>query len=336
MPEKAIETQAAKSRVSFYNTGGIARNSLAPVVAAGEYVQQRMTTSGAAYVHLDSDDTAGTDATTSMTMQGGVASAAIPAPVAEGAAVRQSMTLNGEARVTGEFVGINDTAAPTDVAMVGALVSAAAPAPTAGDIASLSVNAANELRVVSESVEGTVDSAAPARRMVIAGRAETTIGTAVADGDVVDLNVDEYGRIRDADHDYGSNSKLVTDIAPAIASTILGASETLNDPDDLSTAYNISGYGYVGYRITATGVEGAGLTVRIRLSDDNTSFGCAPLEDSSTTGIAITGANAVISTNDTFIIWTKCIRGAVYASLQWFAGGSPAATVLTVVAMIGR
>jgi hypothetical protein len=127
-----------------------------------------------------------------------------------------SVDLNSQLRTRVDTAqAAHDAAAPADVVMSGAVANATADTPDEGDASRLSVNLASELRTRTDSTQAAVDAAAPSERSVVGYVAETTVPTAVADGDAVDLDVDEYGDQRLAGYDRGSNSLMVTEQSPA-------------------------------------------------------------------------------------------------------------------------
>ncbi len=66
-----------------------------------------------------------------------------------------------------------------------------------------------------ENAVGTHDADVATQLLSIGTKAETTVPAAVADGDDVQLNADEYGRLRSAEFDPATGTAQVTDSAPA-------------------------------------------------------------------------------------------------------------------------
>ena len=68
---------------------------------------------------------------------------------------------------------------------------------------------------IIDNIVGTHDAIAPAGIAMVGGVAETTVPAAVADGDAVRLNMDEYGRLRLVELDPALSAAQVSDVAPA-------------------------------------------------------------------------------------------------------------------------
>ncbi len=66
-----------------------------------------------------------------------------------------------------------------------------------------------------DNTVGTHDADVATQHITIGTKAETTVPAAVADGDDVQLNADEYGRLRSAEFDPATGTAQVTDSAPA-------------------------------------------------------------------------------------------------------------------------
>ncbi len=66
-----------------------------------------------------------------------------------------------------------------------------------------------------DNTVGTHDLDVATQHLNVGTKAETTVPAAVADGDDVQLNSDEYGRLRSAEFDSATGTAQVTDAAPA-------------------------------------------------------------------------------------------------------------------------
>jgi len=122
---------------------------------------------------------------------------------------------------------------------------------------------------------GIVDNPAPDRRFVIGGVAETTFPAAVADGDVVNHLLDEYGRQWLKGYDPGSGSLLITDIAP-IQSAVVEITFTQLTAAGSTVAVNIQERNCFLFQIVVAAID-TSVTVRVEGSNDNTSW--ANLDD---------------------------------------------------------
>jgi len=66
-----------------------------------------------------------------------------------------------------------------------------------------------------DNTVGTHDADVATQHITIGTKAETTVPAAVSDGDDVQLNADEYGRLRSAEFDPATGTAQVTDASPA-------------------------------------------------------------------------------------------------------------------------
>jgi hypothetical protein len=167
--------------------------------------------------------------------------------------------------------------------------------------------------------------------------AESTVPTAVADGDVVRPWFEEYGRPVIFGADLSSGAIAITPVSATPRSTFETADETLTDVGDQTTSKNVSEYPYISFQIVFASYESPAV-FRILGSVDDTNFGALPLEDNDTTGstdnLSVTGADATISAAGTYIITTKALA-IKYVRLEWSDGGSPPAAAATVNMIAG-
>ena len=109
------------------------------------------------------------------------------------------------------------TANATEAALVILAAIEASSAASAVDLAALEIINTDIRTAVQiiDNIVGTHDAAAPTGLAMMGGVAETTVPAAVADGDAVRANMDEYGRARSAEFDPSLSAASVTDVAPA-------------------------------------------------------------------------------------------------------------------------
>lgn len=176
-----------------------------------------------------------------------------------------------DAEVTLDSEGIPDAAAPSHALQVGAVANAAADTPDEGDMGALSMNLASELRTRTDSVQAAVDAAAPSERVGVGFYAETTVPTAVADGDLVDLDVNEYGNQRLAGYDRASNSILVTDTAPAKTQKLGPLTFTQLTAAGSTAATNVANYSNYTWQVVVASIN-TSVTVRAEGSLDNSNW----------------------------------------------------------------
>ncbi len=167
---------------------------------------------------------------------------------------------------------------------------------------------------------GTIDSAAPSVRTNIAHVAETTVPTAVADGDVVDLNVDEYGRQRAASYNYSLGSNDVNEVAPALLLTSEAIDLNAATATGAGTEVDATNYNKMTYHIIVSSID-TDVTVKIQSSLDGTNYA-----DISTNTIIANGTTEVV------------IEGRKYKYLRanWTAETGGTAAVVTVRHIFGN
>ena len=109
------------------------------------------------------------------------------------------------------------TANATEAALVILAAIEASSAASAVDLAALEIINTDIRTAVQiiDNIVGTHDAAAPTGLAMMGGVAETTVPAAVADGDAVRANMDEYGRARSAEFDPSLSAASVTDVSPA-------------------------------------------------------------------------------------------------------------------------
>jgi hypothetical protein len=161
----------------------------------------------------------------------------------------------------------------------------------------LSVNTSGEQRVTLDSAEGTHDSAAPARMVMVGQYAESTVPTAVADGDAVRPNYDTLGRQRIAGFDQPANVIAVEEQSPALAQksgphtmTQLTAAATQTE------AVNIRNYKHISAAVTTANVAAAGDAVHVQgqASHDGTNYFSLAPKDNTVANVTISGADVQI------------------------------------------
>lgn len=144
------------------------------------------------------------------------------------------------------------------------------------------------LALVSTST-GVADSPMPVRRMAVAVRAETTFPAAVdADGDMVDLLADEYGRLWLKAYDSSTDSFAVTDTAPALMATEEVTFTTMTAPG-VTTSVEVSNYHHFTFQITIAAINTT-VTMRMEGSLDNAAF--FNMDDN--------GVDYTVAANDTY------------------------------------
>jgi hypothetical protein len=94
-----------------------------------------------------------------------------------------------------------------------------------------------------DNTVGTHDSDIATMHLNVGTKAETTVPAAVADGDDVQLNADEYGRLRSAEFDPATGTAQVTDTAPAqMAVLIEDGWAALTAAGDLTSQRDVRDY----------------------------------------------------------------------------------------------
>jgi len=171
-----------------------------------------------------------------------------------------------------------------------------------------------------DNTSGTHDSAAPSKVVMQGQYAETAVPAAVADGDAVRANYNEYGQARDASYNYSQNSNNVVNIAPELSQTI----EYIDSPllnavtaTGASADVNVSGYNKMTFHIIASSVTTGG-TVVIQSSLDGTNY-----VDVDTTTVSADGTTEVVIENRKY----KYVRANITARTDG---------TYTVLAIIGR
>jgi hypothetical protein len=260
-----------------------------------------------AEVTLDSEGIPDAAAPSHALQVGAVANASAPTPD-EGDMGALSVDLNSQLRTRVDTAqAAHDAAAPADVVMAGAVANATADTPDEGDASRLSVTLNSELRTRLDLAQGVVDSAVPAQRVVTAAKAETTVPTAVADGDVVDLDVDEYGRQRAAGYDNGSDAIKVLEQSPAKTAKFGPQSFTQLTAAGSTAATNAENYSNVTLVAVVASLEAAQYCeLSLEGSMDDSSYGNLSADDKDTR----------ITANGTYIfrasnVAVKYVRGTM-------------------------
>jgi len=120
----------------------------------------------------------------------------------------------------------------------------------------------------SAETEEEVDEVAPAKREVVGYVANTSVPTAVSDGDVVDLFVDEYGRQIIAGYNISENALNVSNISSIPKRTIFLEMFDSVTSDQESAAINTIGLSKHNFQITSSAVT-TGFDFYIWESNDN-------------------------------------------------------------------
>ncbi len=154
--------------------------------------------------------------------------------------------------------------------IAGTAAAAGAGAATAGTLRV--ILATDDVVAASTGVVG----AAVTRAMQIGVKGQTTFPSAAVDaGDLVDPLHDEYGRQWLKGYDPGSNSLMITDIAP-IQSQVTEITFTQLTAAGSTTAVNIQEKNCILFQVVVAAIN-TSVTVRVEGSNDNTSW--ANLDD---------------------------------------------------------
>ena len=145
---------------------------------------------------------------------------------------------------------------------------------TAADL-NVTEASASDIKTAVETIDnsiGTVDSAAPTQRNVAGHVAETTVPTAVADGDVVNQWHDEYGRQITLATNLSVGADDVNVVAPIPRNTS-GVQTLLNavTSTGASTDQDVENYTKFTFSITSSSVTSGGV-VKIQGSMDGTNY----------------------------------------------------------------
>uniref|UniRef100_A0A6H1ZGU8 Uncharacterized protein n=1 Tax=viral metagenome TaxID=1070528 RepID=A0A6H1ZGU8_9ZZZZ len=231
--------------------------------------------------------------------------------------------------------GTTNDATPGMASLAGATATAAVVTYDEGDLAALSVDLYGNLRTRIEDAQAVHDDPAPAEVLMQGQYAATAVPAAVYNGATVRPWYNEYGQQVLGGYGIDNDTIKVSDQAPAVQQKVNIPAETLNDPEDASTAVNVRPYKNVCYRVTAANVTNT-LYIQIQGSIDNSTFGALPLQEGDVTGMSTAGGTCTITADGTYFVCAANIAVS-QVKLVWLAGGgSPAATALTVEGMAGN
>ena len=166
------------------------------------------------------------------------------------------------------------TANATEAALVILAAIEASSAASAVDLAALEIINTDIRTAVQiiDNIVGTHDAAAPTGLAMMGGVAETTVPAAVADGDAVRANMDEYGRARSAEFDPSLSAASVTDVSPAQMQVMIETGwVALTAPDDLTPVLDIRDYENVTVVYVIASI-GTSVDLRIEGSLDNSNW----------------------------------------------------------------
>jgi len=281
MSERAHEGQDIKKKLSIDIIGAIATDDPKVQVDEGEYVGLRASRSGELYAKIDSDvqvtavsNAEGQDGQTAPLYTqkvGGKVTTAAPS-YTNNHIGPLSLATDGDLRTTlTQAQGVPDAAVPAEAIQVGGVANATVNTLDEGDLGALSFDLNGGARVRVDRAQAAHDAAAPAERVVVAHVAETTVPTAVADGDVVNMDVNEYGRQRLAGYDNGSNGLLVVEVAPALIQKAGPLTFTQLDEPGATAATNCRNYKNFCYQILVAGSPTA-TTIFAEGSHDNSNW----------------------------------------------------------------
>ena len=148
--------------------------------------------------------------------------------------------------------------------------------------------------VAITNVQGTHDSAAPTQVVMQGQFAETTVPTAVADGDVVRPWVDEYGRPIGKTDDLSSGSTLVTQTdSPRVAYIGPFTNAQIDEPG-VTTAVGIEGCPHWAFVIVVGGTPLAS-TIEAEGTNNDTDYCTLTPETTAKAGLAIANCVGTIS-----------------------------------------
>jgi hypothetical protein len=206
-----------------------------------------------------------------------------------------SLETDGDLRVTiTDAQAAHDAAVASEAVLVAGRASASLDTPDEGDQAALSIDLTNQLRVTSANVQGTHDFAAPTQVVMQGQFAETTVPTAVADGDVVRPWVDEYGREVGKTDDLSSGSTLVTQTDSPRNAYIGPFTNAQIDEPGVTTAVGIKGCPHWTFGIVVGGTPLAS-TIEAEGTVDDTNYFTVTPETTAKAGLAIANCVGTIS-----------------------------------------
>jgi len=303
MPERVTEGEGYKRQLSLTAIGGLADESNDNQVESGEYIVQRYTRAGEALVKISevaitaesaSEGDLNTALPTDATLAGGSVLTGHPA-YTTGTMNALSLATDGDLRVTiTDAQAVHDATVASECVLVAGRASASLDTPDEGDQAALSVDLTNQLRVTSANVQGTHDFAAPTQVVMQGQFAETTVPTAVADGDVVRQWVDEYGRPIGKTDDLSSGSTLVTQTdSPRVAYIGPFTNAQIDEPG-VTTAVGIKGCPHWTFGIVVGGTPLAS-TIEAEGTVDDTNFFTLTPETTAKAGLAVANCVGTIS-----------------------------------------
>lgn len=174
------------------------------------------------------------------------------------------------------------------------------------------------------NVVGTHDSAVPTKVLMQGQYAESTVPTAVADGDAVRPWYEPYGR----PILYGSNlsegSMDVTPVsAPPMPTVKITGITQLTAPGNTAKV-NVSEYSLYGYSFTVAAINSSVL-VCLYGSIDETNYAVLPLDSGPVPGAAAISNNQVtVTANGTYLIYSSAPVIDFYFSFVSESGGSAA------------
>jgi len=117
---------------------------------------------------------------------------------------------------------------------------------------------------------GVPGATAPTSVIINGGKAETTVPTAVTDGQAVWVWYDEYGRQVIAGYDLSSGSITVTPVAATPRATFVSAQSALTAPG-VGAAVDVSIYSMITWQIVIAAIN-TSVDVRIEGTSDGTSW----------------------------------------------------------------
>lgn len=180
---------------------------------------------------------------------------------------------SGDIKTAVESIASEDFATQTTLSTVSSTLTT-----IEGDTSAIQTS----VQLLDDSV-GTHDSAVPTKVLLQGQYAETTVPTAVADGDVVRAWFDEYGK----QVLYGanlSNSSIDTTVTnQALLNTLTVTNLSAVTATGAGTAIDMSNYNKITVQYTATSV-GTGGTIKTQGSLDATNFYDLDVESITTSG----------------------------------------------------
>jgi hypothetical protein len=205
---------------------------------------------------------------------------------------------------------------------VGARANATADTPDEGDLSQLSVDLTSNLRTRVDLAQGTHDSAAPSQILMQGQFAETTVPAAVADGDAVRPNFNEYGEPRDAAFDYSALATRIVDPSPALQTKIGPLSFTQIDEPGVTAATNCRPYKNFCWQCVVGGSPVA-TTLTVEGSHDNSNWFDVTIDSTAKENMAVANNIATISAAGTFEVRGSRLATAYIRLKVMGTSGSP-------------